>query len=50
MRWDPANPGQHQYATDIAWAYKQISNIKSLQDILSGSNVNLKFEIPRLKK
>ena len=20
MRWDPKNPGEHQYATDIKWA------------------------------
>jgi beta-N-acetylglucosaminidase len=50
MRWNPANSGQHQYATDIAWAYKQIPNImKSIQDVSSNS-ANLKFEIPKLKE
>lgn len=24
MRWNPRNPGQHQYATDIEWALKQV--------------------------
>jgi len=50
MRWNPDNPGEHQYATDIAWAYKQIPNImKGIQDISSNSNTILKFEIPKLK-
>ncbi|UTR12911.1 glucosaminidase domain-containing protein [Evansella sp. LMS18] len=25
MRWNPGQPGTHQYATDIGWAYKQTS-------------------------
>lgn len=27
MRWNPANPGTRQYATDIAWADRQVKNI-----------------------
>jgi beta-N-acetylglucosaminidase len=51
MRWNPTNPAQHQYATDIAWAYKQISNIiKSIQEVSSGADTVLEFEIPRFKK
>ena len=50
MRWNPANPGEHQYATDIAWAYKQIPNIiNGIKEISSKSNTELKFEIPKLK-
>lgn len=30
MRWNPANPGTHQYATDIAWASKIASRMASL--------------------
>ena len=26
MRWNPKNPGEHQYATDIKWAEKVIPN------------------------
>ncbi|MCR3921447.1 MAG: N-acetylglucosaminidase, partial [Firmicutes bacterium] len=32
MRWNPGNPGTHQYATDIGWAAKQVSGIKKLYD------------------
>ncbi len=47
MRWNPVNPGEHQYATDISWAYKQISRIV---DIISQSkNPILNFEIPKFK-
>ncbi|OBR91748.1 beta-N-acetylglucosaminidase precursor [Clostridium ragsdalei P11] len=50
MRWNPGNPGQHEYATDISWAYKQIPNIiKEMQDITAGSNLTLEFEIPKYK-
>ncbi|MGD8164530.1 glucosaminidase domain-containing protein [Pantoea sp. FN0307] len=28
MRWNPASPGVHQYATDINWAVAQTKNIK----------------------
>ena len=47
MRWNPANPATHQYATDIGWAVKQVSRIKNLYDQLS--NPLLHFDIPRFK-
>ena len=28
MRWNPQNPGQHQYASDIEWADKIADNMK----------------------
>jgi beta-N-acetylglucosaminidase len=51
MRWNPDTPltqtYRHQYATDIAWAYKQSYKIK---EILDGcTNANLVFEIPQYK-
>jgi beta-N-acetylglucosaminidase len=45
MRWNPANPGTHQYSTDVAWAYNQTYNIKRLAEKLP--NANLVFDIPK---
>jgi beta-N-acetylglucosaminidase len=47
MRWNPDRPGQHQYATDIGWAAKQVSGIKKLYDLMT--SYVLHFEIPRFK-
>lgn len=47
IRWNPANPGTHQYATDIGWAYKQIKYIKQILD--KCKNAYLVFEIPQYK-
>lgn len=47
MRFNPANPGTHQYATDIAWAVKQTYRIKNLYDLLD--HYVLTFEIPRYR-
>lgn len=51
MRWNPAIPltqdYRHQYATDIAWAYKQSYKIKEVLD--KCQNANLVFEIPQYK-
>lgn len=44
MRWNPDNPGIHQYATDVSWAYSQIKNIKYLID--ECENPSLVFEVP----
>lgn len=44
MRWNPANPGVHQYATDIRWAYNQIDRIKSYFDMFP--NAVLVFDFP----
>lgn len=45
MRWNPANPCAHQYATDVKWAYNQIVDIKTCFDYFTG--VKLVFDIPR---
>ncbi|WP_026884439.1 glucosaminidase domain-containing protein [Clostridium akagii] len=47
MRWNPASPGNHQYATDVSWAYSQISNIKKLVNMVQ--NPSLQFDIPIYK-
>ncbi|MDW7652009.1 MAG: glucosaminidase domain-containing protein [Bacillota bacterium] len=48
MRWNPASPGRHQYATDIGWASKQIRRIKELYDLCN--TYILQFDIPRYQK
>ncbi|WP_169835642.1 N-acetylglucosaminidase [Novibacillus thermophilus] len=47
MRWNPANPGYPQYATDIGWAVKQVPNIKNLYEQLTDPVMH--FDIPRYK-
>ncbi|MFT5873407.1 MAG: beta-N-acetylglucosaminidase [Clostridium sp.] len=51
MRWNPEITEnvtyRHQYATDIAWAYKQSYRIKEILD--KCTNANLVFEIPQYK-
>ncbi|MGN8646369.1 peptidoglycan-binding protein [Gracilibacillus sp. HCP3S3_G5_1] len=47
MRWNPQSPGTHQYATDVGWAVKQVSNIQSLYEKLP--NAIKQFDIPRYK-
>jgi beta-N-acetylglucosaminidase/uncharacterized protein YjdB len=47
MRWNPASPSNHQYATDVSWAYNQVYNIKSLIDMVQ--NPSLQFDIPIYK-
>ncbi len=50
MRWNPARPGVHQYATDIGWAYKQTKTMDLFIEICDRSNsVKLTFEIPVYK-
>ncbi|WP_415654032.1 N-acetylglucosaminidase, partial [Salinicoccus roseus] len=34
MRWNPANPGTYQYATDVNWAYATARNLKNYYDQL----------------
>ena len=48
MRWNPNNPGVHQYATDIGWAAKQVGRIRSLYDLID--TYTLSFDIPRYKE
>ena len=47
MRWNPASPGNHQYATDVRWAYNQVYNIKKLTDMVT--NPSLEFDITQYK-
>jgi len=49
MRWNVHNYSSpwHQYATDIVWSYKQVTNIKLIMD--KHSNVKPQFEIPVYK-
>ncbi len=47
MRWNPANPGYPQYATDIGWAVKQVDQIKKMYSLLD--NPLLHFNIIRYK-
>lgn len=44
MRWNPDSPGNHQYASDIAWAQTQAKIMKSMFD--SFPNAELHYEIP----
>jgi len=48
MRWNPNNPGTHQYATDIGWAAKQVSRIRNLYNLIT--TYTLAFDIPRYKE
>ncbi|WP_413378335.1 SH3 domain-containing protein [Alkalihalobacillus sp. 1P02AB] len=48
MRWNPANPGHNQYATDIAWAIKQTGRIANLYSSISGHT--LSYNIPVYKE
>lgn len=32
MRWNPTNPGTHQYATDVNWAKHNATRIKGFYD------------------
>lgn len=47
MRWNPEHPASHQYATDIAWSFKQSYRIKEILD--EYINAQLVFEIPQYK-
>mgnify|MGYP001328489594 CR=1 FL=1 len=44
MRWNPASPGNHQYATDVNWAIGQTSRIVNLYKLID--NYTLFFDIP----
>jgi mannosyl-glycoprotein endo-beta-N-acetylglucosaminidase len=44
MRWNPANPGTHQYATHVAWATAQTTNMYNIYQMLD--SYVLFFEIP----
>ena len=44
MRWNPENPGDHQYATDIGWAVEQAVKIEKIFAQFADST--LSFDIP----
>ena len=44
MLWNPDNPTEHHYATDISWAVKQAANIERIFDKFP--NISLSYEIP----
>ena len=43
MRWNPANPGYPQYATDIAWAVKQVNQIQNMYKLLENPLLQFNF-------
>lgn len=48
MRWNPASPGNHQYATDIAWATKQAEKMENIYSTFKSAT--LTFDIPVYRK
>ncbi|GEK91049.1 SH3 domain-containing protein [Alkalibacterium kapii] len=46
MRWNPLDPGAHQYATDIGWAYKQTHTLNTLVEVSQRYDLHLNFDIP----
>lgn len=46
MRWNPSSPGNHQYATDIGWAYKQTNSLQDIVEYSQRYNFVLRFDIP----
>ncbi|WP_271001758.1 SH3 domain-containing protein [Listeria seeligeri] len=47
MRYNPANPGVHLYATDIGWASKQTKGMQNLYNQLS--SYTQQFDVPKYK-
>ncbi|OCA88285.1 hypothetical protein A8F94_10835 [Bacillus sp. FJAT-27225] len=47
MRWNPARPGTHQYASDIGWASKQVFSLSRLYSTLN--DYTLYFDVPVFK-
>ncbi len=44
MRWNPSKPGEHQYATDIAWAAKQAQTLRTFMEVFPINE--LVFDVP----
>lgn len=44
MRWNPDNPGEHMYATDIGWAVKQAIIIERMVELFPEASIS--YEIP----
>ena len=50
MKYNPASPGYPQYATDIAWAFKQIKQIDNMMEYARKMDgLVLRFDIPKYK-
>ena len=47
MRWNPDRPGTHQYATDVAWAFKQTTRMYDLYRMID--HYYQVFEVPKYK-
>ncbi|SDK14234.1 SH3 domain-containing protein [Sediminibacillus albus] len=47
MRWNPANPGVHQYATHVSWAVSQTKKISDIYSLLD--NFVLTYDIPQYR-
>ncbi|MBM7539759.1 SH3 domain-containing protein, partial [Amphibacillus cookii] len=47
MRWNPGNPGHHQYATHVAWAQIPTNRIANIYNSLD--NYLLKFDVPQFQ-
>ena len=47
MRWNPAEPATHQYATDVGWAQKQTTNFMKLYNQLTSYRIFL--DIPKFQ-
>src|SRR5699024_8556005 len=45
MRWNPKQPGVHQYATDIAWASKQTRTLDTMVLLAQKYDLILNFDI-----
>ncbi|GIN69658.1 hypothetical protein J14TS2_01330 [Bacillus sp. J14TS2] len=47
MRWNPASPATHQYATHVAWAESQTIGMANIYNLLE--SYILHFDIPKFK-
>ncbi|USP11842.1 N-acetylglucosaminidase [Aeromonas dhakensis] len=45
MRWNPASPGEHQYASDVLWAKHQIPNMKKRFDVFPSAILHVDIPI-----
>lgn len=45
MRWNPANPGIHQYATDVAWASKQAETLRNMFAAFPSAMVSFDYPV-----
>jgi len=44
MRWNPENPGEHEYASDVSWAVKQAISIEKI--FAQFADATLSFDVP----